>query len=109
MLTNRNNFLLTHDFGQGPIHVSSLSHIQELKLATLTQAKASEDFLKSHSADKELIPLARYMLEKIMLSFKLDSSDPFGKLKSLLNVVGSHFDSLEKVADIKFLNQFNAM
>lgn len=33
------------DFSQGPIDLSSLSLIQELKLETLTQAKASEDFL----------------------------------------------------------------
>lgn len=83
------------------IDLTTLSPIQALKLATLTQDKASEDFLKSHSADKELIFLAGDLLEKIMPSSKPDSSDPSGKLKGLLNVVGSHFESLEKVVDTK--------
>lgn len=97
------------DFGQGPIYLSSLSPIQALKLETLTQAKASEDLLKFHFANKELISLAGNMLEKIMPSLQLNTSDPSGKLKGLLNVLGSHFESLEKVSDIKVLNQFNAM
>lgn len=49
------------------------------------------------------------MLKKIMPSFKLDSFDPSGNLKGLLNVVGSHFESLEKATYIRVLNQFNAM
>lgn len=43
------------DFSQGPIELSSLSSIQELKLANLALAKVSEDLLKSHIVDKELI------------------------------------------------------
>lgn len=38
-----------------------------------------------------------------------DTFDPSGKLKSMLNVVGSHFESLEKATDTRILNQFNAM
>lgn len=97
------------DFGQGPIDLSSLSLIQALKLANLIQAKASEDSLKSHSTDKELITLVDDVLEKILPSFKLDTFDHFGKLKSMLNVVGSHFESLEKAKDTRILNQFNSM
>lgn len=41
------------DFSHGPIDLSSLSPIQALKLATLAQAKAHEDMLKSHSEDKD--------------------------------------------------------
>ncbi|XP_059073325.1 uncharacterized protein LOC131874100 [Cryptomeria japonica] len=66
------------DFGQGPIDLSSLSLIQALKLATLTQVKTSEDLLKSHSVDKELIILARDVLDKILPSFKPDTFDPSG-------------------------------
>ncbi|XP_059077885.1 uncharacterized protein LOC131876484 [Cryptomeria japonica] len=87
----------SNDFGQGPIDLRSLSPIQELKLATLTQDKANEDFVKSHSSDKDLISLAGDMLQKIMPSFKLDTFDPSSKIKGLLNVVGSHFESLEKI------------
>ncbi|XP_059075131.1 uncharacterized protein LOC131875121 [Cryptomeria japonica] len=97
------------DFGQGSTDLSSLSLIQALKLVALTQSKASEDLLKSHSIDKELISLAGDMLEKIMPYFQPDTSNPSSKIKDLLNVVGSHFESLEKVVDIKALNQFNAM
>lgn len=97
------------DFGQGPIDLRSLSLIQALKLATLAQAKANGDLLKSHSKDKELIILVGDVLEKILPSFKLDTSNPFDNLKSMLNVVGSHFESLEKASDTKVLNQFNDM
>lgn len=51
-----------------------------------------------------MITLVGEMEEKIMPSFKLNSSDPSGKLKDLLNVLGSHFESLEKAVHIKFLN-----
>lgn len=44
-----------------------------------------------------------------MPSFKLESSDSCDKLKGLLNVVGSHFESLKKATYIKVLDQFNAM
>lgn len=98
------------DFSQRPIDLSSLSPIQALKLVTLTQAKASEDLLKSHIVDKELITLARDVLEKILSSFKPDTSDnPSSKLKSMLNVIESHFVSLEKAMDTRVLNQFNSM
>ncbi|XP_059064936.1 uncharacterized protein LOC131856978 [Cryptomeria japonica] len=69
------------DFGQGPIDLSSLSFIQAINLETLTQAKASEDLLESHSTNKDLISLAGYMLEKILPSFKPDTSHPFIELK----------------------------
>lgn len=44
-----------------------------------------------------------------MSSFKLDTSNPSSKFKVLLNVVGSHFESLEKAANIEVFNQFNAI
>lgn len=88
----------------------SLSPIQALKLETLAQAKVSEDLLKSHNVDKELITLAEDVLGKILQSFKLDITDtPSGKLRSMLNAVYSHFVSLEKVIDARVLSQFNAM
>lgn len=50
------------------------------------------------------------VLEKIFLSFKLDTIDtPFGKLRSMLNSVDSHFVSLERATNAKVLTQFNAM
>lgn len=98
-----------NDFGKGMIDLSPLSPIEALKLATLAQTKANEDSLKSHFADKELTSLVEDMLDKIMPYFKQNKFDPSGKLKGLLSVVGSHFESLEKAVDIKVLNQFNAM
>lgn len=104
--------IITHivDLTQGPIDLSSLSPIQALKLAALSQAKASEDLFKFHTKDKELISLATNVLEKILPSFKQGIIDtPFGKLRSMLKEVDSHFISLEKAADAKVLSQFNAM
>ncbi|XP_057851515.1 uncharacterized protein LOC131061720 [Cryptomeria japonica] len=50
-------------------------------LENLAQAKASEDLLKSHNADKELITLAVDVLEKILPSFKPDlANNPSGKM-----------------------------
>lgn len=90
--------------------MSSLSLIQSLNIVTLAQAKASEDFLKSHTVDKDLITLAGDILEKILPSFKPDTTDnPFGLLESVLNVVKSYFESLEKATYIRVLNQFNAI
>lgn len=43
---------------KGAIDLNSLSLIQALKLATLAQVKASEDLLKCHFEDKELIFMA---------------------------------------------------
>lgn len=84
--------------------------MQALKFASLSQGKASEDLLKSDSEDNELISLATSVLEKFLLTFKKDTLDsPFGKLRSMLKAVDSHFESLEKVADVKVLNHFNAM
>lgn len=83
---------------------SSLSPIQPLKLATLAQAKANEDLLKSHTTDKELIALAKDVLEKILPSFKSNiTHTPSGKLRSMLNAVESHFVSLEKDTYANFL------
>lgn len=98
------------NFSQGPIDLSSLSPIQEMKLATLAQAKANEDLLKFHTTDKELITLAGDVLEKFFPSFKLDITDTtFDNIRSMLNAIESHFVSLEKVADARVLTQFNAM
>lgn len=100
----------SNDFGQGPIDMSSLSLIQGLKLATLTQAKASENLLKSHTKDKELISLIGDVLEICFPSLKPDSFDnPSSKLKGMLSVVDSYFESLEKAIDVRVLNKFNAM
>lgn len=57
------------DFAQGPINLDSLSHVQALRLAALAQAKASEDLLKSHTEDSEVISLVTSVLEKILPSF----------------------------------------
>lgn len=60
-------------FTQGPINLASLSLIQVLKLATFSQAKDSEDVLKSHIEDSELLTMASGVLEKLMPSFQKDS------------------------------------
>lgn len=98
------------DFSYGLIDLSSLYPIQALKLDTLSQAKASEDFLKSHSEDKELITLSTDVLENILPTFKQDTTDtPSSKLRNMLHAVDSHFVSLEKVTDIIVWNIFNAI
>lgn len=95
---------------QGPINVNSLSPVKALKFATLAQAKDSEDLLKSHSEDIELIMLATSILVKILPTFKKDTLNlPFSKLRSMLKAIDSHFESLEKVVDVNILSQFNAM
>lgn len=53
------------NFTKGPIDLNSLSLFQALKLATLAQAKASEDLLKYHSKDKELISMAQICWRKL--------------------------------------------
>lgn len=71
-VANKEKHIATNldDFAEGPIDLSSLSLIQALKLATLVQAKASEDLLRSHTVNKELIILVGDVLEKILPSFK---------------------------------------
>lgn len=102
--------ILDTDLTVGPIDLNSLSLIQALKLAALAQAKASEDLLKYHSEDKELISMATNVLEKILPSFKPDTVDtPSNKLRSILKAIDSHFVSLEKVGEGKVLNQFYVM
>ncbi|XP_059066371.1 uncharacterized protein LOC131857687 [Cryptomeria japonica] len=97
------------DFIQGPINLNSLSLVQELKFVAITQAKASEDLLKSHTEEKELISLTTSFLKKILPSFKQDTLDsPFGKLRSMVKLVDSHFESLEKATEVKALSHFNA-
>lgn len=97
------------EFIQGPINLASLSPIQELKLVALSQDKASEDLLKSHTNDSELLTLASGVLEKLMPSFQKDTSDtPFDQMKSLINSVDNHFESFEKSPEEKVCNEFNA-
>lgn len=79
-------------------------------MAALAQVKESEDLLKSHMEDNEVISLATSVIEKILPSFKQGSSDtPSGKLKSFLKSVDSYFESLEKTAKAKVLRNFNSM
>lgn len=95
---------------KGPIDPNSLSPIEPLNLAALAQAKASEDLLKSHTEDKELISILTSVLEKILPSFKQDSIEsPSNKLRSMLKLVDSHFVSLANATEAKVLSQFNAM
>lgn len=50
------------------------------------------------------------VFEKKLPSFKPNTTDnPSVKLKSMLNIVDSHFESLEKASNARVLNQFNAM
>lgn len=94
---------------QGPINLYSLSPIQKLKLSSLTQAKAREEIIKSHIEDNELVSLASSNLEKIMSIFQKDTLDsPSGQLKSLINWVSTHFESLEKSAKVKVCSEFNS-
>lgn len=86
------------EFVEGLINVASLSPIQKLQLV-----------LKSHIENSELLTLAFSVLEKIMLSYVKNTSDtPFGQLKSLVNSISTCFESLEKFAEAKVHNEFNA-
>lgn len=51
------------DLIQGPININSLSLVQALKFSALAQAKTSEELLKTHTEDKDLISLAMSDLE----------------------------------------------
>lgn len=96
-------------FIQGPINLASLSLVQALKLVVFSQAKASEDLLKSHTEDSELLTMASDVLEKLMPSFQKDSLDTSSEqLKILINSVDSHFQSFEKSVEEKVWNEFNA-
>lgn len=97
------------EFVQGPINLKSLSSIHNLQLVSITQAKASEDLLRSHTKDKNFLTLASNILEKLLPSFQKDTSDtPSGQLKSFINSIDTHFESFEKSAEEKVLNEFNA-
>lgn len=77
-------------------------------MAVVAQAKASEDLLKSHIEDSELLTMASGVLEKLMPSFQKDTSDiPSNQLKSLINSVEHHFKSFEKFVEDKVRNEFN--
>lgn len=106
-ISDKGNSIATNDeFSHGPIDLSTLSPIQELKLATLAQIKASEDLLKSQLEDREVIFLATNVLEKNLPSFKKDPGDSSSvKLRNMSQVVDSHFLSLEKAVDIKKIEQ----
>lgn len=97
------------EFVQGPINLTSLSPIRKLQLASFAQAKASEDLLKSHTEDNELLTLASGVLEKIIPSYVKNKFDtPSEQLKSLINSMDTHFESLEKSAAVKVRGEFNA-
>lgn len=52
--------------------------------------------------------LASIVLENIMPTYAKDTSDsPSRQLKSLINYVSTHFESLEKETKIKVSNEFN--
>lgn len=85
------------DIIQGPINFDTLSRVQKIKLASIAQAKAREDSLKSHIEDSELLGLASRILEIIPTFQKDSSTSPSGQLKSLINSVSSHFESLESL------------
>jgi hypothetical protein len=73
-----------------------------LQVASFAQENAREEMLKSHIEDSELLNLASTVMEKIMSSHVKDSStSPSGYLKSLINLVSTHFESLEKLAKVK--------
>lgn len=96
-------------FTQGPINLASMSPIEKLQLATFAQAKASEDFMKSHIEDSEMLSQASGILEKIMPSFQKDALDtPSIQLRSLIKSVDTHFESLEKSTEEKVYSEFNA-
>lgn len=58
--------------------------------------------MKSHIEDSELVSLASDILEKIMPTFQKDKSNsPFDLLKSLIILASTHFESLEKLAEVK--------
>jgi len=57
--------------------------------------------------DCALLEIAFSMLEKIMPSFQKDPlASPSGNLKSLVNSLSTHFDSLEKLAEEKVWKEF---
>lgn len=89
------------DLSHGLVDLSTLSPLKAVKLATQAQIKASEDLLKSQSKDNlEVISLATKVLEKTLPNFSHDSGEsPFGKLKNMLSVVNTNFESLEKAVD----------
>jgi hypothetical protein len=64
--------------------------------------------LRSHTEDNELLNLASSVLEKIIpIHVKDPSASPSGKLKSLINFVSTHFESLEKSAEVKVWKDFD--
>jgi len=67
------------DIIQGLINFDTFSLVQKIKLASIAQAKAKEDILKSHMEDSELLGLASRILEKITPTFQKDpSASPSG-------------------------------
>ncbi|XP_057856259.1 uncharacterized protein LOC131065690 [Cryptomeria japonica] len=65
-------------------------------LATLTQAKVTEELLKYHYEDKESIPLVANVLEKFFPSFKCDSTDT--PSDEIINANQNSFLTLENKA-----------
>lgn len=65
--------------------------------------------MKSHIEDSDLLTLASGVLQKIMPTYVKDTLDsPSRQLKNLINFVSTHFQSLEKSAEIKVWNEFDA-
>lgn len=61
-----------------------------MKVASITQAKASEKILKSHTEDSELLSLASRVLQKLMPTHVVDpSGSSSDELKKLINVVST--------------------
>lgn len=95
------------ELGESPINFS-LSPIQKLKVASFAQMKAKEELLKSHIEESELLSLASNILERIMPNQVKDpSGSPSGELKKLINSVSTHFESLEKSAEVKVQKEFD--
>lgn len=83
--------------------------MQKLQFTSFAQAKASEDLLKSHPEDSELLTLASYLLKKNYAHILEENfKHPISQLKKLINSVDTHFESFEKSAEVNVQNEFNA-
>lgn len=93
----------------GPINLASLSPIEKIQLTSFSEAKASEDLLKSLTEDNLLMNMTIGTLEKLMPSFQKDTYDtPSRQIKSLNDSIVSHFESFEKYAKEKVRNEFDS-